>query len=140
MIGVVPIAQILQHQDEVGGVFAHACGVDVRRLDRSAARHPLIERQFALVAIQHLHRAPGLWLGRQLHDHRRRRDGAGDVDPVQQRRESAVLGDLLGAHVGDIGAQQLGQPLRGHIVDAGRDLSSARFLHDSSIRYLTLNK
>ena len=47
MIGVVPVPQVLQHQDEVRGALDHAGGVDVRRAHRRAAGDMSVERDLA---------------------------------------------------------------------------------------------
>ena len=68
------------------------CGVSIGARPATS----LVERQLPPVAAEQLHRAAGLGLGGQLGDQRRRHAVARQVEPVQQRREAAVLGDPLG--------------------------------------------
>ena len=63
MVGVVPVAQVLKHQDEVRRSLDHPRDVDMRRLYRRTAGHVPVERQLTLVAAEQLLRARGLGLG-----------------------------------------------------------------------------
>ena len=72
MIGVVPVLQILEQQDEVGRAVDHPCDIDLRRLHRHAACDISVEREFASVSAEHLHGAARLGFGGQLGDQRRR--------------------------------------------------------------------
>ena len=85
MVGVVPVPQVLQHQDEVGGVLVHSNRMYDRCAQRCAAGNVSVERDFSRVTTQHLHRVPGLGLGRQLDDHTVRHALTRQVRSVQLR-------------------------------------------------------
>ncbi len=129
MIGVVPVPQILEKKDEVGGTVDHPCDIDLWRLHRRAACDISVERELASVSAEHLHGATCFGLGRQLGDERRGHAATYQMHAIQERRESAVLRDSLNAHVCNCSSERRSQPLRSQTLDAGGNFGS-RGRHD----------
>jgi hypothetical protein len=135
MVGVVPGLQVLEQQNEVDGVLGHSSRICPRCRHRRASGDVLVERQLAPVTTEQLHRSARLRLRRQLRDQSARDVVArGQVQPVEQRREAAVHGDLLGVDSGHTCAKRRGQPARRQRVNAvgNRDHSAItiEFLRD----------
>jgi hypothetical protein len=122
MIGVVPISEILEHQDEIARALVDAGRIDVRGSHGCAPGDVPVERDLSRVAAQHLHRVTSLRFGGQLDDHAVRYPLTGQACAIQPGREAAVQCDLFRTNIGNRCAVQHGcQPLRRHAVDARRD-------------------
>ena len=139
VVGVVPGLQVLEQQDEVDGVLGHARRICPRRRDRRVSGDVLVEGQLASVAAKQLHRSARFGHCGQLRDQSRRSAVTGQVQPVQQRREAAVHGDLLDTNIGDVAAAELQRSASA--VSAGRCRREQRSCphspSSSSATYLT---